>query len=142
MIRKVDAKNNSVFLMLTGVLFHFQCRIVSRKNECLYVLVRAYGTKKFCCCLVWASVSLRWFVGIYILLLTALNISVIFVLGLRSYRSVQFGFLRSEVMLTSLLYVSWMNVASLMWTFSNFTLLSCVCESQAELHYSNIGLFV
>ena len=72
--------------------------------------MRAYGTKKFCCCLVGASVSLRWFFGICIVLLTALNTSVIFVLGLHSYRSVQFGCLRSEVMLTSLLflYFGWM----------------------------------
>ena len=46
--------------------------------------------------------------------LIALNMSVTFVLVLRSSRGVQCSFLRSEVMLTSLLYVLWMNLAALL----------------------------
>ena len=96
--------------------------------------------KKFCCCLVVASVSLRWSVGMCTVLLSALNMSVTFVLALRSTKGVQFSFLRSDVTLTSLLYVLLMNLAALLWTFSSLVMLSSVCGSQTELLYSNMGL--
>ena len=96
--------------------------------------------KKFCCCLVVASVSLRWSVGMCTVLLSALNMSVTFVLALRSTKGVQFSFLRSDVTLTSLLYVLLMNLAALLWTFSSLVMLSSVCGSHTELLYSNMGL--
>ena len=46
--------------------------------------------------------------------LIALNMSVTFVLVLSSSRGVQCSFLRSEVTLTSLLYVLLMNLAALL----------------------------
>ena len=49
--------------------------------------------------------SLRWFVGMCIVLLSALYMSVTFALVLRSSKGVQFSFLRSEVTLTSLLFM-------------------------------------
>ena len=85
-----------------------------------------------------ASVSLRWFVGMCIVLLSALYMSVTFALALRSSRGVQFKSLRSEVTLTSLLYILLMNLAALLWTFSNFAMLSSVCGSHTELLYSSI----
>ena len=97
--------------------------------------------KKFCCCLVVASVSLRWSVGMCsVYLLSALNMSVTFVLALRSSKGVQFNFLRSDVTLTSLLYVLLMNLAALLWTFSSLVMLSSVCGSHTELLYSSMDL--
>ena len=83
---------------------------------CISACIR---NEEILCCLVVASVSLRWSVGMCTVLLSALYMSVTFVLALRSCKGVQFNFLRSDVTLTSLLYVLLMNLAALLWTFSS-----------------------